>query len=289
MRRREVLRSVVLCAATFAFALAARAERTATMGLDEGVPAATQCPGKAYLAGFAVQYDYSMSGLAPYCVEMSADGLWAGGARLVANAQMSEAMPGGKRIDLFCPLDFFLVGFRGWSHVYGIHSIMQVTLTCRNPQTGTLWEIATEKGKQSLTEWRGSQCADNSVANGAFGRVNAGKVIQFGLACALTQPAARELREIAKLRNGAREAPRAGHVPALTPQSARSAASEQSAATRKPPLSDAASSKVPVAPNKWGEAVAAQPMAAPPRPSPSPPAAQSKRNEAPSAFGAGSR
>ena len=292
MNRREMLRTALLCATTLALTLVARAERTATMGLDEGVPAAIQCPGKAYLAGFAVQYDYSMSGLVPYCVEMSADGLWAGGARLVANAQLSEAMPGGKRIDLFCPLDFFLVGFRGWSHVYGIHSIMQITLTCRNPQTGTLWEIATEKGKQSLTEWRGGRCADDSVANGAFGRVNAGKVIQFGLTCAATQPAARERREIAKLRNGAREAPRTGHLPALTPQSARSAASEQSAATRKPRLSDAASSKVPVAPSKWGEAVAVQPVAAPPRPSPNPSpadAAPSKRYEAPSAFGAGSR
>jgi hypothetical protein len=282
---------VVLCATTLALAVVARAERTVPMGLDEGTPAAAPCPGKAYLAGISFHYDYSMSGLAPYCVEMSADGRWAGGARVVAAAQMSKPVPGGDRIDLFCPLDFFLVGFRGWSHAYGGHAIMQITLTCRNVQTGTLWEMGTKKGQQSLTEWRGGGCADNSVANGAFGRVNDVYVSQFGLTCALTQPAARELRDLAKLRNGSRETPSTRRVPALTRQSAEAAASEPITSTRKPPLSDAASTKVPLAPSKWGEAVV-QPVPAPPRPSPSPPpatAAQSKRYEAPAAFGAGSR
>ena len=83
------------------------AANTAAMGMDEGEPAGVACPGKHYLAGFALQWDTSMSGLMPYCVAMAADGAWEGGASIHLDRMMSEAVYGGKRIDMFCPRDHF--------------------------------------------------------------------------------------------------------------------------------------------------------------------------------------
>jgi hypothetical protein len=186
------------------------AARTGTMGLAEGVPASTQCPNKTYLAGFAVQYDTVMSGLQPYCVNMAPDGSWSGGAQIHLDRTMSEANPGGMRQDLFCPMDFYALGFRGKSHVYGRHSIMQFTLTCKNVISGALWEhTLTPPGNVPLTEWSGARCAEDAVADGVFGLLNSGTIIQFGLSCAQTQPAAAQARTDKRLQMGAAQGPRA--------------------------------------------------------------------------------
>lgn len=168
---------------------AAHAARTGTMGHAEGTPAAIACPNKTYLAGFAIQYDTSMSGLQPYCATMASDGAWSGGAQIHLGIMMSEALPGGKRLDMFCARDFYVSGFRGYSHVYGIHSIMQLTVICKNVKTGTLAAIATTHPGASVTEWPGAQCPVDSVAEGVFGYINAGRIIQFGLSCERTRPA----------------------------------------------------------------------------------------------------
>jgi hypothetical protein len=199
----------------FLFVPAAHAARTGTMGLAEGVPASTQCPNKTYLAGFAVQYDSVLSGLQPYCVSMAPDGSWAGGAQIYLDRAMSEALAGGMRKDLFCPMDFFALGFRGKSHVYGQHSIMQFTLTCKNVKTGVLWEhTVTPPGNPALTEWTGARCPDDAMADGVFGLVSAGTIIQFGLSCAQTQPAAALARRNKNLQSGATKGPRVA-VPAI--------------------------------------------------------------------------
>jgi hypothetical protein len=256
----------------------AQAQRTAPMGYDEGTPAATRCPNKTFLAGFAVQYDSSMSGLAPYCVAMTDDGMWSGGARIHLDALMSKASVGGTRLDLFCPRGFFLVGYRGYTHVYGIHSIMQITITCRNVRTGTLYEIATEKGTQALTEWPDSRCADNAVGDGTFGRVDAaGTLLQFGLSCALTLPAARERRNNAVLRNGARESAAGRLSPApLTQARAWADTGALPGAASAPPLGATSA-----------RASASASALSPLRPLPKAPLAppDGKRYEAPSAFG----
>jgi hypothetical protein len=194
---------------------AAHAAQTGTMGLAEGVPASAQCPNKTYLAGFAVQYDTVMSGLQPYCVNMAPEGSWSGGAQIYLDRAMSEANPGGMRKDLFCPKDFFALGFRGKSHVYGRHSIMQFTLTCKNVISGNLWEqTVTPPGNISLTDWSGARCADDAVADGVFGLVNGGTIIQFGLSCAQTQPAVALTRTNKKLQMGATQGIRAA-VPTI--------------------------------------------------------------------------
>lgn len=168
---------------------AARAANTATMGMAEGDPAKVACPGKQYLAGVNLWWDTSMSGLAPYCVAMAPDGAWQGGAAIHLDRMMSEAVS-GKRLDLFCPRDFYLFGFSGHSHVYGIHSIMQLKLICRNVKSGALWGMGTTyPDGVAVTEWPGGQCPDDSVATGVFGNVNSARIIRFGLTCAKTQPA----------------------------------------------------------------------------------------------------
>jgi hypothetical protein len=170
----------------------AQAENTATMGLAEGTAAQTQCPSSTYLAGFAVQSNGpTMSALAPYCAAMARDGGWEGGAQIYLDRAMSDAAPGSHRLDLFCPLDFYLVAFRGFSQVYGIHSIVQLTLTCKNPKTGAMTAFGTRDTGVSATEWPGAQCADNSVAEGVVGRVRDDQIIQFGFTCAPTRPAQR--------------------------------------------------------------------------------------------------
>jgi hypothetical protein len=112
-----------------------------------------------------------------------------GGAQIHLDLMMSEAVPGGKRLDLFCPRDFYAFGFHGFSHIYGIHSIMQLDLICRNLLTGQLWKIGTTFNGASLTEWPGGQCGDDSVATGVFGNINSARIIRFGFTCAKTRPA----------------------------------------------------------------------------------------------------
>jgi hypothetical protein len=158
---------------------------TTRIGVPEGQPAAVKCP-QGYLAGVALFYDNSMSGLQPYCVAMRQSGEWASAGQVYPD-RMSEALS-GKRMDLFCRKDFYVHGFSGHSHVYGVHSLMQLTLTCRNPQTGVQYTVATPKpAGVSLTEWPAARCADNSLANGVVGTTHTGyTIIQFGLSCAAT-------------------------------------------------------------------------------------------------------
>jgi hypothetical protein len=160
------------------------------MGLAEGSPAAISCPNKNYLAGFAVQWDTVLSGLQPYCVDMASDGAWSGGAQIHLNIMMSEALPGGKRLDLFCARDFYVFGFRGYTHVYGIHSIFQLDVICKNVKSGTLSAFGTTfPTGTSVTQWPGAQCPADFVADGVFGTINAARIIQFGLSCTQTRPA----------------------------------------------------------------------------------------------------
>ncbi|MDF0644439.1 MAG: hypothetical protein P0111_10435 [Nitrospira sp.] len=198
------IRGVLISLVSVLYVHTGHAAQTGTMGLAEGRAASTQCPNKTYLAGFAVQYDAVMSGLHPYCVNMAPDGSWSGGAQIHLDRPMSEANLGGMRKDLFCPMDFYALGFRGKSHVYGVHAIMHFTLTCQNLKTGALWEHTVgPPGNPSLTEWRGDRCADDAVADGVFGLVNGGTIIQFGFSCAQTQPAAKLARTNKKMRMGA--------------------------------------------------------------------------------------
>jgi hypothetical protein len=66
---------------------------------------------------------------------------------------------------------------------------MQITLTCLNVKTGGMTAFETRKHGQSLTEWPGSQCPANTVADGVFGMINSARIIQFGFSCAMTKPA----------------------------------------------------------------------------------------------------
>ena len=182
--------SFVLIGILSILATTAHATRTGTMGQAEGSPAALSCPNKNYLAGFAVQWDTVLSGLQPYCVDMASDGAWSGGAQIHLDVMMSEALPGGKRLDMFCARDFYVFGFRGYSHVYGIHSIMQLDVICKNVKSGTLTAFGTTLPTgTSVTQWPGAQCPADSVADGVFGMINSGRIIQFGLSCAQTRPA----------------------------------------------------------------------------------------------------
>jgi hypothetical protein len=54
-----------------------------------------------------------------------------------------------------------------------------------------------------LTEWSGAQCAEDAVADGVFGLVNGGTIIQLGFSCAQTQPAAALARTNKRLQMGA--------------------------------------------------------------------------------------
>jgi hypothetical protein len=167
----------------------AHAVPSGTIGLAEGDPSAVTCPNKTYLAGFAAQYDIVLSGLMPYCVAMAQDGAWEGGAQIHMDLMMSEAVPGGRRLDFFCPRDFYMFGVRGFSHIYGIHSIMVITLTCLNVKTGARTAFGTQPNGASITEWPEVYCPDGTVANGVLGRINSARIIQFGYSCAKTQPA----------------------------------------------------------------------------------------------------
>ncbi len=169
----------------------AHADTTPAMGLAEGTPASVRCPNNAYLAGVAMQYNTTMSGLTPYCVGMAHDGAWAGGAQVYVDRAMSTGVRGGRRLDLFCPRDFYLTAFNGESQAYGIHALQRLTLTCRNLKTAALTLLTTGSGVNAVsTEWPGSQCPENEVAEAVAGRVWEGEIIQFALSCAITQPAA---------------------------------------------------------------------------------------------------
>ncbi len=91
---------------------------------------------------------------------------------------------------MFCARDFYVFGFRGYTHVYGIHSIFQLDVICKNVKTGALSAFGTTfPTGTSVTQWPGAQCSADSVADGVFGFINSGRIIQFGLSCGQTRPA----------------------------------------------------------------------------------------------------
>ena len=200
----------------------AHAARTGTMGGDStffgpGTPATATCPNKTYLAGFTVWYD-SFSGLSPYCVAMAADGTWAGGAQIHLDIMMSEVVGDGSRRDMFCPRDFYMFGFRGSTHVYGLNSITQLTVTCKNVKAGAVTTFSTPyPSGVSVTEWRGAQCTDDSVADGVFGYVHDARIIQFGLSCAQTQPAILAQARARQLLQGAAQSQATSYSASLSP------------------------------------------------------------------------
>lgn len=165
------------------------AARTGTMGLAEGTPAAVDCSVNTYLAGFNVQYARSFSGLHPYCVNMAPDGAWLGSAQISQDRWMTNANPGGNRVDVFCPLDTYVFGFSGYSFAYGVHQIVQLKILCKNVKTGVSFAIETLNDSTSKTEWRGDQCKNEEVAKGVFGLHQNDTIIQFGLSCERTRPA----------------------------------------------------------------------------------------------------
>lgn len=188
--RRALLQATALYAVLWHFPLPAHAESTTAIGLAEGTPAGVRCPGNTYLAGVAVQSDKTMTGLTPYCVGMSRDGAWNGGAQIYVDRVMSPAIPGGRRLDLFCPRDFYLTGYQGASQVYGIHAIDRLVLTCLNLKTAAVLQLTGPNSDIASTEWPASQCAGNEVADAVTGRVWEGEIIQFAFSCSPTRAAA---------------------------------------------------------------------------------------------------
>lgn len=91
---------------------------------------------------------------------------------------------------------------------------MQLTLTCRNVKTGAKTQVATPVQTQiPQADWPYSACSPTEVAIGGFGKTNAGRVIQFGLGCVLTEPSKRA----ALLRTSARNIGVLAVMPTATP------------------------------------------------------------------------
>jgi hypothetical protein len=187
--------SVLLLFAGMDAVLGADTSSTAMIGLREGEPAAASCPAATYLAGVTLWFP-TISGVSPYCAAMTRDGRWQGGARVHLDVQMSNAVRGDeKQMNLFCPLDFFVSGLSGYSQVYGIHGLTQLTLVCRNLKTGASMTLATPlRAGVAQTQWPQTRCADDSAATGVFGSARDDEVIQLGYTCRMTQPAALQAR-----------------------------------------------------------------------------------------------
>jgi hypothetical protein len=170
---------------------------SAIIGAPEGLPASVTCPSGHYLAGIAIRTDpfFQMSGLVPYCVAMAPDGGWSGWAQIDPNMQMGPASlrsdPGWR--EMFCPRDFYLFAFKGYTKVFDWHELLQLRLSCRNPKTGELRPNSVGTPSQSVSsvmEWPWEQCGAEAVANGVVGKIDAAEnIIQFGLSCAATRPA----------------------------------------------------------------------------------------------------
>jgi hypothetical protein len=169
---------------------ASMSQNAPPIGLPEGDPAAVACPAGQYLAGFNVWSEPQISGFSPYCVAMQPDGRWQGSPQIHLESMLSGALQDSVRVDMFCPRDHFAFGFAGLSQVYGIHGFVQLTLYCHNVKTGASMGIATQSTPGiSTTDWPPTQCADTSVATGAYASTRDGEIIQLGLTCSPTKPA----------------------------------------------------------------------------------------------------
>ncbi len=185
------VRSVSVFGLSLMLAGAALAANTAVMGAKGVDAAGFICPAGGYLAGVDMNANPMVSNVRPLCVAMASDGGWIGVpaidfGQLMGNWIGTEV----RHVELFCPRDFFVAGYKGSTHTYGINSVTQLTLTCRNVKTGAMATLASPSdGRVSQFEWPGASCDSKSVANGAFGSSHDGSVIQFGLTCAMTKPA----------------------------------------------------------------------------------------------------
>jgi hypothetical protein len=167
---------------------ASMSQNAPPIGLPEGDPAAVACPAGQHLAGFNVWSEPQISGFSPYCVAMQSDGRWQGSPQIHLESMLSGALQDSVRVDMFCPRDHFAFGFAGLSQVYGIHGIVQLTLYCHNVKTGASMGIATQTTPGiSTTDWPSAQCADTSVATGAYASTRDGEIIQLGLTCSPTK------------------------------------------------------------------------------------------------------
>jgi hypothetical protein len=171
----------------------AQAAPTGGIGFNEGETAGVSCQAGQYLAGFDMTSIPFMSGLRPYCVSMAKDGGWEGAGSINMDALLARAEP-GQPVDIFCPRDFYAFGLTGHSHLHGVHELIQVSLTCRNPKTLATLTIGTAyPDGLSTTQWGSVQCSGDSVAAALFGRIfvmnRYDHILQLGLNCALTKPA----------------------------------------------------------------------------------------------------
>ncbi len=174
---------------------------TAKMGASQSgplIPGGAACNLGQYLAGLAVFASPQISNVQPLCGKMEPDGGWSGVPAMGSEVMAQGGGPAGRgegRRDLFCPRDFWVWGYKGYTQTYGINAVTQLTLTCRNVKTGATTTVASPyvPGVSQL-EWPASSCDQSSVSIGAYGTTHDSEVIQFGLACATTQPALRAQR-----------------------------------------------------------------------------------------------
>jgi hypothetical protein len=190
-----VLAASLAAAIAVAAVTSVHAATTASMGFttnalsDLNKPAALSCPAGTYLAGVEV-FQPEISALSPYCGAMAADGSWDGAARMYNREVMSSGNPDSTQESLLCPRDFFVAGFTGYTSVYGIQEITQLTLICRNLRSGERLGLGTPYlSGVAQTQWPEIDCDPSSVAAGVVGTINVDSVVQFGLSCNITRPA----------------------------------------------------------------------------------------------------
>jgi len=180
-------------------ALGASAADTPKMGASQYgplTPGSAACRAGQYLAGVNVYAAPQISNMGALCGDMESDGGWKG-APAIGPATLGVGATGGdvSRMDLFCPRDYWVWGYKGFSQTYGINGITQLTLTCRNVKTGATTALASPyvPGVSQL-EWPAASCDQSSVATGVVGTTHDGDIIQLGLSCALTRPAVQHER-----------------------------------------------------------------------------------------------
>jgi hypothetical protein len=190
--------AALICGGALLGTASAQAGRTPAGGnptsVQPGAPAETACPGGTYLTGFRIGHaKTTFSGPAPYCVGMMDDGAWAGNAELHPDRQMSAPQPGATFGDLVCPRDHYVAGLAGHSTPIAARPIVQLTLNCmRITGTGSQQAFSTALPPEvGIPPWPMVRCPSNEVGNGMFGTTIGGRLIQFGLSCALTVPAQR--------------------------------------------------------------------------------------------------
>lgn len=195
--------TVVMLLLGAGLAMATTTTRTPPLGFGngehlnrpDGSPASVTCPGASYLVGMAAYVEDPrlrvsdlLSGISPYCVAMADDGSWKGAAQVHLLPMLVAVGDGGLRKDFVCPRDYYLVNFSGSTQTYGINEVIQLAIGCMKLRTHERITLQTPlNGGVAATPWPAEQCADGSVATGAFGLVSEGvSLYQFGLICTPT-------------------------------------------------------------------------------------------------------